>query len=191
MQPVMHRSRFVHHMHGLSAKVSRYLSRSITPPSHARDQEHQHGTCAAGLPGIYAVNLVSHTMGDGISPSARSYATCLVGRAGERQEAPRLARQQRAQGGDLGQSFALLLLRTGLYGACLRHPAIQRARDSGHAAPRAPRARDELAPLALRALLSCKQLSTKVPGRFYSTLHFRYRIHLYGRRVHSCFTWPK
>ena len=147
MQPVMHRSRFVHHMHGLSAKVSRYLSRSITPPSHARDQEHQHGTCAAGLPGIYAVNLVSHTMGDGISPSARSYATCLVGRAGERQEAPRLARQQRAQGGDLGQSFALLLLRTGLYGACLRHPAIQRARDSGHAAPRAPRARVELAPL--------------------------------------------
>ena len=68
---------------------------------------------------------------------------------------------------------------------------IQRARDSGHAAPRAPRARDELAPLALRALLSCKQLSTKVPGRFYSTLHFRYRIHLYGARVHSGFTWPK
>ena len=42
-----------------------------------------------------------------------------------------------------------------------------------------------------RLLPSRKQLSTKVPGRFYSTLHFRYRIHLYGRRVHSCFTWPK
>ena len=94
-------------------------------------------------------------------------------------------------GGDLGESFAIILVRTGPYGAWLRHPAIQRARDSGHAAPRAPRARDELAPLALRALLSCKQLSTKVPGRFYSTLYFRYRIHLYGRRVHSCFTWPK
>ena len=192
MQPVMHRSRFVHHMHGLSAKVSRYLSHSITPPSHARDQEHQHGTCAAGLPGIYAVNLVSHTMGDGISPSARSYATCLVGRAGERQEAPRLARQQRAKDGDLGESFAIILVRTGLYGAWLRHTVIQRARDSGHASPRAPRARVELAPLWLcSAFLSRKQLSTKVPGRFYSTLHFRYRIHLYGRRVHSCFTWRK
>ena len=64
MQPVMHRSRFVHHMHGLSAKFSRYLSDSITPPSHAQDQEHQHGACAAKLPGICDVNLVSHTLGD-------------------------------------------------------------------------------------------------------------------------------
>ena len=40
-------------------------------------------------------------------------------------------------------------MRTGHYGAWLRHPAIQRARDSGHAAPQAPRARDELAPLWL------------------------------------------
>ena len=31
-----------------------------------------HGACAAGLPGICDVNLVSHTMGDGISPSACS-----------------------------------------------------------------------------------------------------------------------
>ena len=51
-------------MHGLSAKFSRYLSDSITPPSHAQDQEHQHGACAAELPGICDVNLVSHTLGD-------------------------------------------------------------------------------------------------------------------------------
>ena len=31
-----------------------------------------HGACAAGLPGIWDVNPVSHTMGDGISPSACS-----------------------------------------------------------------------------------------------------------------------
>ena len=41
-------------------------------PSHAQDQEHQHGTYAAGLPGICNVNLVSHTMGDGISSVAWS-----------------------------------------------------------------------------------------------------------------------
>ena len=58
-------------------------------------------------------------------------------------------------GGDLGESFAIILVRTGRYGAWLRHPAIQRARDSGHAAPQAPRARDELASLWLcRALPS-------------------------------------
>ena len=45
---------------------------SIKIPSHAQDQEHQHGTCAAGLPGICDVNLVCHTMGDDISASARS-----------------------------------------------------------------------------------------------------------------------
>ena len=59
-------------MHGLSAKVSRYLSPRVKIPSHAQDQEHQHGTCAAELPGICNVNLVSDTMGDDISPSARS-----------------------------------------------------------------------------------------------------------------------
>ena len=59
-------------MHGLSAKVSRYLSPTVKIPSHAQDQEHQHGTCAAGLPGICNVNLVSDTMGDDIPPSARS-----------------------------------------------------------------------------------------------------------------------
>ena len=60
-------------MHGLSAKVSRYLSPSVKIPSHAQDQEHQHGTCAAGLPGICNVNLVSDTMDDGIQPSAWSH----------------------------------------------------------------------------------------------------------------------
>ena len=59
-------------MHGLSAKVSRYLSPTVKIPSHAQDQEHQHGTCAAELPGICNVNLVSHTMGDGISSVASS-----------------------------------------------------------------------------------------------------------------------
>ena len=62
-------------MHGLSAKVSRYLSPTVKIPSHAQDQEHQHGTCAAELPGIRDVNLVCDTMGDGTSlqsPSAWS-----------------------------------------------------------------------------------------------------------------------
>ena len=48
----------------VSAKVSRYLSHSIKIPSHAQDQEHQHGACAAELPGICDVNLVSHTLDD-------------------------------------------------------------------------------------------------------------------------------
>ena len=52
--------------------VARALSIKI--PSHAQDQEHQNGTCAAGLPGICDVNLVSHTIGDDISSSARSRA---------------------------------------------------------------------------------------------------------------------
>ena len=62
-------------MHGLSAKVSRYLSPSVKIPSHAQDQEHQHGTCAAELPGICNVNLVSDTMDDGIPSSAWSRGT--------------------------------------------------------------------------------------------------------------------
>ena len=62
-------------MHCLSAKVSRYLPHSITIPSHAQDLEHRHGTCAAGLPGICDVNLVSDTMGNGISSSAWSRGT--------------------------------------------------------------------------------------------------------------------
>ena len=60
----------------LSPDFSRYLSHSINIPSHAQGQEHQHGTCAAELPGICDVNLVSHTMGDGISPSAWSRGIC-------------------------------------------------------------------------------------------------------------------
>ena len=75
MQPVMHRSRFVHHVQVLSPDFSRYLSHSIKISSHAQDQEHQHGTCAAGLPGICDVNLVSHTMGDDISPVVWSRGT--------------------------------------------------------------------------------------------------------------------
>ena len=62
-------------MHCLSAKVSRYLPHSITIPSHAQDLQHRHGTCATGLPGICGVNLVSDTMGDGISSSAWSRST--------------------------------------------------------------------------------------------------------------------
>ena len=59
-------------MYGFSAEFLRYLSHSVKIPSHAQGQEHQHGTCAAELPGICDVNLVSHTMGDDIPPSARS-----------------------------------------------------------------------------------------------------------------------
>ena len=76
MQPVIHTSKFVHHMQVLSPDFPRYVSHSIKIPSHAQEQEHQHGTCAAGLPGICDVNLVSHTMGDDISPSARSRGIC-------------------------------------------------------------------------------------------------------------------
>ena len=68
--PVIHRSRFVHHMQVLSPDFSRYLSHSIKISSHAQDQEHQHGTCAAGLPGFCDKNLVTHTMNDHKSPSA-------------------------------------------------------------------------------------------------------------------------
>ena len=72
MQLVIHTSKFVHHMQVLSPDFSRYVSHSIKIPSHAQEQEHQHGTYAAGLPGICNVNLVSHTMGDGISSVASS-----------------------------------------------------------------------------------------------------------------------
>ena len=53
------------------------LTASEFHPMH-QDQEHQHGTCAAELPGICDVNLVSHTMGDGISPSAWSRGICKL-----------------------------------------------------------------------------------------------------------------
>ena len=67
----------VHHMRGLSSKVSRYLSHFTGSKSHpilshsadAQDQEHEHRACAAGLPGIYNVDLVSHIKGDGKSLS--------------------------------------------------------------------------------------------------------------------------
>ena len=58
----------VHHMRGLSPKVSRYLSHFTGSKSHpilshsadAQDQEHELRACAAGLPGIYNMDLVSH-----------------------------------------------------------------------------------------------------------------------------------
>ena len=96
MQLVIHTSKFVHHMQVLSPDSSRYVSHSIKIPSHAQEQEHQHGTYAAGLPGICDVNLVSHTMGDDISPSARSRGICNPEKptqgAPARQSAPRLRR---------------------------------------------------------------------------------------------------
>ena len=57
----------VHHMRGLSSKVSRYLSHftgSKSHPilSHSADAQ-------AGLPGIYNVDLVSHIKGDSKSLS--------------------------------------------------------------------------------------------------------------------------
>ena len=76
MQPVIHTSKFVHQMQVLSPDFSRYLSHSFTIPSHAQGHNDAHGACAAGLPGICDVNLVSHTVGDEISPSARSRGIC-------------------------------------------------------------------------------------------------------------------
>ena len=72
MQPVIHTSKFVHHMQVLSPDFPRYLSHSIKIPPDAQGHNDAHGTCAAGLPGICDVNLVCHTMGDDISASARS-----------------------------------------------------------------------------------------------------------------------
>ena len=63
-------------MQVLSPDFSRYLSHSFTIPSHAQGHNDAHGACAAGLPGICDVNLVSHTMGDDKSPSARSRGIC-------------------------------------------------------------------------------------------------------------------
>ena len=61
----------------LSPDFSRYLSRSITIlPDAAQGHNNAHGACAAGLPGICDVNLVCHTMGDDISPSARLRGIC-------------------------------------------------------------------------------------------------------------------
>ena len=76
MQPVLHRSRFVHHVQVVSPDFSRYLSHSITILPDAQGHNDAHGACAAGLPGICDVNLVSHTMGDDKSPSARSRGIC-------------------------------------------------------------------------------------------------------------------
>ena len=59
-------------MQVLSPDFPRYVSHSITIPSHAQGHNDAHWACAAGLPGICNVNLVSDTMGDDIPPSARS-----------------------------------------------------------------------------------------------------------------------
>ena len=61
---------------GALARIFRYLSDSITILPDAQGQNDAHGTCAAELPGICDVNLVWHTMGDDISPSARSRGIC-------------------------------------------------------------------------------------------------------------------
>ena len=62
----------MHHIQVLSSDFSRYLSHSIKILPDALGHNDAHGACAAGLPGICNVNLVSDTMGDGIPPSARS-----------------------------------------------------------------------------------------------------------------------
>ena len=46
--------------------------RAARPWPDAQGHKEAHGACAAELPGICDVNLVSHSMGDGISPSAWS-----------------------------------------------------------------------------------------------------------------------
>ena len=63
-------------MQVLSPNFSRYLSHSITILPEAQGQNHSHAACAAELPGICDVNLVSHTMGDGISQNAWSRGIC-------------------------------------------------------------------------------------------------------------------
>ena len=63
-------------MQVLSPDFSRYLSHSIKILPDAQGQNDAHGTCAAELPGICDVNLVSHTMGDGTWPSAWSRGIC-------------------------------------------------------------------------------------------------------------------
>ena len=59
-------------MQVLSPDFSRYLCHSIKILPDAQGQNDAHGTCAAELPGICNVNLVSDTMDDGIPPSAWS-----------------------------------------------------------------------------------------------------------------------
>ena len=62
-------------MQVLSPDFSRYLSHCITILPDAQGQNDSHAACAAELPGICDVNLVSDTMGDGISSSAWSHST--------------------------------------------------------------------------------------------------------------------
>ena len=62
MQPVIRRSGFVHQMRVLSPTASTFH------PMHSA-QSMTIGMCTAGLPGIYNVNLASHTMGEGKSRS--------------------------------------------------------------------------------------------------------------------------
>ena len=62
----------MHHIQVLSSDFSRYLSHSIKILPDALGHNDAHGACAAGLPGICNVNLVSDTMGDDTLPSARS-----------------------------------------------------------------------------------------------------------------------
>ena len=56
-------------MRVLSPEFPRYLSHSINIPSNAQCPSMTIGMCTAGLPGIYNVNLASHTMGEGKSRS--------------------------------------------------------------------------------------------------------------------------
>ena len=62
----------MHHIQVLSSDFSRDLSHSVKILPDAQGHNDGHGTRAAELPGICNVNLVSDTMGDGISPSAWS-----------------------------------------------------------------------------------------------------------------------
>ena len=56
----------MHHIQVLSSDFSRDLSHSVKILPDAQGHNDAHGTRAAELPGICNVNLVSHTMGDGI-----------------------------------------------------------------------------------------------------------------------------
>ena len=98
MQLVIHTSKFVHHMQVLSPDFSRYLSHSFTIPSHAQGHNDAHWACAAGLPGICDVNLVSHTMGDDISVGhPHNQLPAPRARTEPPQAGPRQARQRMEQ----------------------------------------------------------------------------------------------
>ena len=88
----------------------------ITILPDAQGQNDSHAACAAELPGICDVNLVSHTMGDGISPSAWSRGVCKhenpTQGAPARAECPTPAAKSAHSGAYRGQNAQVSVWRT-------------------------------------------------------------------------------